>query len=173
MSETLFNRARRLVCADAGALVAALSAPDGVEAMRRAIGEVARTAEEARAELARAEAGRRQAKRQIRLTAQHLEQLTEKAQLALGWGREELAAAALSRQIDLEAQIPLLEAACAGAGAEAARLTACVEALETRRALLEGELAAAGGERRRAPRPPRADLVAGRLAALKALRKAG
>lgn len=173
MSESLFNRVRRLVCADSAALLSSLSGPAGVAAMRRAIGEVGDAADEAREALTQAEAGRRQAERQIRLTGQHLGQLTEKAELALSWGREELAAAALSRQIDLEAQLPLLEAARAGAAAEVARLTACVEALEARRTELEGELSAAGGERRRAPRQRRAEQVADRMAALKARRKTG
>jgi phage shock protein A len=173
MSESLFNRVRRLVSADSAALLSTLSGPAGVAAMRRAIGEVGQAAEDARVALAEAVAGHRQAERQIKLTGQHLAQLAEKAELALSWGREELAAAALSRQIDLEAQLPLLEAAQAGAAAEAARLAACVEALEARRVELESELAAAGGERRRAPRPARAELVADRIAALKAQRKAG
>ncbi|MBL8587574.1 MAG: hypothetical protein JNK46_03510, partial [Methylobacteriaceae bacterium] len=83
-------------------------------------------------------------------TGQHLQQLTEKAQFALGQERDDLAEAALSRQVDLEAQIPLLEATRAEAEAEEAKLESCVAALVARKAEMEADLAAFESARRSA-----------------------
>ena len=54
-------------------------------------------------------ARRLQAARQQKMLAERVEELTAKAKFALSEGREDLAEAALSRQIDFEAQAKKLE----------------------------------------------------------------
>lgn len=150
MAESLFNRVRRLVSASIGDLVDSMEKAGGVSVMREAIREVDRAIDDVRIELVEVGTKRRQAERHIKLTGQHLEQLSEKAQLALGQAREDLAEAALSRQVDLEAQLPLLEATRAEAQAEEAKLESCVAALAARKAEMEADLAAFESARRSA-----------------------
>ncbi|MBL8587968.1 MAG: PspA/IM30 family protein, partial [Methylobacteriaceae bacterium] len=89
MAESLFNRVRRLVSASIGDLADAMEKAGGTAVMREAIREVDRAIDDVRAELSAVGTKRRQAERHIKLTGQHLQQLTEKAQFALGQERDD------------------------------------------------------------------------------------
>ena len=73
--------------------------------------------------------------------ARELVGLEEKARFALGEGREDLAEAAIARQLDLEGQAERLRAAETDAGREAARLEEGLTALAGRKAQMEEALA--------------------------------
>ena len=68
--------------------------------------------------------------------------LEEKARFAIAQSRDDLAEAAVSRQIDFEAQAARLDAVQAEAKSEAGRLEECVVALTTRKPQMEEALAA-------------------------------
>lgn len=68
--------------------------------------------------------------------------LSEKARFALEAGRDDLAEAALSRQLDFEAQAEQLDRVQADATEQANRLEECVSALATRKAEMEEALTA-------------------------------
>jgi phage shock protein A len=79
---------------------------------------------------------------------QRLAGLDEKARFAIGEGREDLAEAAIARQLDFEAQVERLEAVQSEAAAEAGRLEECLASLNARKAQMEEALAAFESARR-------------------------
>ena len=66
----------------------------------------------------------------------------DKARFSLGKGRDDLAEAALSRQLDLEAELARLDRIQADAAKQALRLDECTAALAARKTQMEAELAA-------------------------------
>ena len=71
-----------------------------------------------------------------------MDQLTEKASFALKQGRDDLAEAALSRQVDFEAQAKKLDGVQSQARDEEQRLQDGLTALEARKAQMEEALSA-------------------------------
>lgn len=141
MAESLFNRVRRLVSASIADLVESMEKSGGDAVMREAIREVDCALDDVRSELGRAALRKAQAQRQTRMTQDKLAELSEKARFALEQGRDELAEAAVSRQVDFEAQLPALAAAKAAAAAEEANYQSCVAALQARKREMEADLA--------------------------------
>ena len=142
MAESLFMRVRRVVSASIEDVVDAMERAGGASVMREAIREVDRAMDEVRAEQETATARRLQATRQQRMFRDQLAALDEKARFAVAENRDDLAEAALSRQLDFEAQAERLEAVRAEAADEAGRLEGCLAALATRKAQMEEALAA-------------------------------
>jgi phage shock protein A len=133
MSESLRQRVGRLVAGGFNALVDAVESAAPETVMEQAIREIDTAASEVRNELGVVEAQRHlTAKRLAEDGARH-DELSEKAQLALKEGRDDLAEAAVSRQIDLEAQIPVLEARLADLADEKARLEGYIKALQAKK----------------------------------------
>jgi phage shock protein A len=110
--------------------------------MREAIREADRAIDEVKAELERAMTRRLQATRQSRMLTERVAELTEKAKFALGEGREDLAEAALSRQVDFETQVAKLEAVQGEAREDEQRLESGLAALNARKRQMEEALAA-------------------------------
>jgi phage shock protein A len=142
MAENLFVRVRRLVSGSLGDLADAMEKAGGETVMREAIREVDRAIDDVRAELGRVGSKRLQAARHVKLTLERVDELTRKAQFSLTQGREDLAEAAIARQVDLEVQIPILEATQKEALAEEEKLEACRTALMARKRDMEADLAA-------------------------------
>jgi len=142
MSESIFQRVRRLLSARLEDSIDAMERANSDSTMREAIRQVDRAIDEVRADAEKALTRRLQAARQQRLFAAKLEELTAKARFALGEGREDLAEAALSRQVDLEAQIGHLETAQVTAREEEDRLEENLTALRGRKKQMEEALAA-------------------------------
>lgn len=142
MAESVFVRVRRLVSAGIEDAVDAMERAGGTGVMREAIREVDRAVDEVRAEQEAATARRLQAMRQQRMFRDQIAALDEKARFALAENRDDLAEAALSRQLDFEAQAQRLDAAQAEAAGEAGRLEECLVALAARKSRMEEALAA-------------------------------
>lgn len=141
MSETLISRVKRLVAGSVNDIVDTIenAAPETV--MRESIREVEQATGEVRDALGRAIANRHHAnKRLMEATSKH-EDLAEKARFAVEQGRDDLAEAAIARQLDMEAQIPVLEAALNDLAGEQAELEGYVSALLARKREMEGDLA--------------------------------
>ena len=141
MAESIFLRVRRLISGSIEDSVDAMERAGGTSVMREAIREVDRAIDEVRSEHEAATARRLQAVRQERLTRERLAGLDEKARFALGQGRDDLAEAAVTRQLVFEAQAERLQAVQAEAEQEAGRLEECLAALTGRKAQMEEELA--------------------------------
>lgn len=142
MPEPIFLRVRRVLSASAEDAVDALERASGASVMRETIRQVARAQDEVRTEQEALAARVAQAKRQQGLTRARTDDLHEKARFALGKDRDDLAEAALARQLDLEAELARLDRVQAEAAEQAVRLDECASALAARKAQMEAELAA-------------------------------
>lgn len=142
MAESIFARVSRLLSAAVEDSVDRLERAGGEAVMREAIREADRAADQVKAELEAVTAARLQGARQQQMLAKRIEELTGKAAFAIDGGREDLAEAALSRQIDFEAQAHDLADAQARAREDEARLEHGLAALRARKAQMEDALAA-------------------------------
>jgi phage shock protein A len=118
MAESIFARVSRLLSATVEDSVDRMEKAGGDAVMREAIREADRAIDQVKVELESTMARRLQAARQQKMLSERVEELTTKAKFALGQGREDLAEAALSRQIDFEAQAQKLDAVQAQAREE-------------------------------------------------------
>src|SRR5918994_1649524 len=110
MAETIFASVSRLLSASAEDSVDRMEQAGGDAVMREAIREADRAIDQVKAQLEATMARRLHAARQQKMLNQRVEELTAKAKFALKEGREDLAEAALSRQVDFEAQAKKLDA---------------------------------------------------------------
>ena len=142
MTESIFTRISRILSASIEDTVDRLEVAGGPAVMREAIREAERAIEQAKAELDGVMSRRLQASRQNQLFAQRIAELKSKAAFALDQAREDLAEAALSRQIDFESQAKSLDDVQAQARAEEAQLDMGLAALVARKTQMEEALAA-------------------------------
>ena len=131
MKEGITARVGRIISGGFNQLVDAMenAAPDAV--MEQAIREVDSAIEEVRAELGKTVANKHLATRRLSDSNSRHEKLAEQLELAIEQGREDLAQAAIAQQLDLEAQIPVLETTindCAGEEKELERYIAALQA---------------------------------------------
>jgi phage shock protein A len=140
--ESIFMRVRRVLSASVEEAVAALERASGASLMRETIRQVAEAAGEVRAEQ-EANAGRiADARRQQAQIRARIAELDGKAHYAIGREREDLAGAAVAKQLELEAGLARLDRVQAEAAEQALRLDECAAALAARQAQMERELAA-------------------------------
>lgn len=142
MAESIFRRISRMVSATAEDAVDRMEQAGGDAVMREAIREADRAIDQVKADHEAAMTRRLQAARQQQMIARKLEELLEKARFAVGEGRDDLAEAALARQIDFEAQVKRLEEVQERAREEEAKLEDGLAALQTRKKQMEDSLAA-------------------------------
>ncbi|WP_428643171.1 PspA/IM30 family protein [Roseibium sp.] len=140
MAEGLVARVKRLVSGGVNQLVDTIENTSPETVMAEAIREVDRAVDQVRDELAGVLANKHLANTRLGETATRHEELQEQIALAVKQGRDDLAEAAIARQLDLEVQIPVLEAAVADAGREEKELEGYVGALQARKREMEAEL---------------------------------
>lgn len=153
MSESLRQRVGRLVAGSFNALVDAVenAAPEAV--MEQAIREIESAAADVRKELGVVEAQRHLTAKRLADDNQRHDELEEKARLAMREDRADLAEAAVSRQMDLEAQIPVLEARLADLAEDKARLEGYISALKAKQREMRDALESYRQSRRQAASP--------------------
>ena len=142
MAQSIFDRVSFLLAATVHDVVDRMERGGGDAVMREAIRDADRAIAQVKVELESAMARRLQAARHQKMLTERAEQLTEKAGLALGQGREDLAEAALSRQFDFEAQARELEAVQQQVREEERRLEEGLAALSARKRQMEDALQA-------------------------------
>jgi phage shock protein A len=142
MSEPIHLRVKRILAGKIEDAVDAMERAGGSSVMREAVREVERAIDDVRSEQVAAASQRLQAIRQQQMAGEHIQKLAEKAKFAMEQGRDDLAEAAVTRQIDFEGQIPALQATEETAKAEEARLEAFVLALASRKIEMEQSLQA-------------------------------
>jgi phage shock protein A len=142
MSESLSSRVSRIIAGSFHSLVDKLedTAPDMV--MEQAVREVDDAIRDVRADLGTIEVQRHLTSKRLAEENQRHEELTEQAQLALQENREDLATAAIERQMDVEAQMPVLESRLAELADEKGRLEGFINALQAKKREMHDELAA-------------------------------
>jgi len=133
MKETLGTRVSRIVAGSVNALIDAVEnvAPEAV--MEQAIREIESALSEVRADLGGVEAQRHLTSKRLAEESQRHEELGEQAEIALQQNRDDLATVALERQLDIEAQLPVLEAGLAELGEQRKKLEGYIAALQAKR----------------------------------------
>jgi len=141
MSESLKQRVGRLIAGGFNSLVDSIenAAPETV--MEQAIREIDTATGEVRKQLGVVEAQRHLTSKRLAEDGELHDKLSEQAQLAMKEEREDLAEAAVSKQIDLEAQIPVLEGRLADLADEKARLEGYISALVAKKREMRDALA--------------------------------
>lgn len=129
MSDSLKQRVTRVIAGGAHALLDKIEDAAPVAVMEQSVREVEAIIDEVRSELGRAVANRHLAQRQhVNLNKEH-ELIDASISQALDKNREDLAKTAIARQIDIEAQLPVLEFSLADLGAQETELAGFVDAL--------------------------------------------
>lgn len=141
MKESMGSRVSRLIAGSVNKVIDAVenSAPEMV--MEQALREIDRLADDVRAELGKVLAGRHLATKRLMEESRKHEALGEQVELAVAQQREDLAEAAIARQFDIEAQLPILEAAISDAAAKQKELEGYAAALAARRREMDDDLA--------------------------------
>jgi phage shock protein A len=142
MAESIFVRIQNVLAAAADTTVSFVERASGTSLIREAIRQVARAEDDARECVERADTRRLHAIRRQHTLREQVETLTEQARYALSKERPDLAEAAVSRQIDCEAQVAQAIAAEQQAVQEAAQLQESLAALRARKLEMQKELAA-------------------------------
>jgi phage shock protein A len=142
MAETIFARVSRLLSATVEDTVDRMEQAGGDVVMREAIREADRAIDQVKAQLESTMARRLQASRQQKMLAERAQELTSKARFAVEADRDDLAEAALSRQVDFEAQAKKLELLQSQAREEEQRLEDGLAALSARKRQMEDALSA-------------------------------
>lgn len=140
MKESLTARVGRIISGGAHKVVEALenAAPEAV--MEQAIREIDGVIDEVRSELGAISARKHLASERLMEENRRHEDLTEKIELALKEKREELAETAVARQLDIEAQIPVLEATITGCAEKEKELEGMISALRARKREMQEDL---------------------------------
>ncbi|MDG5815470.1 PspA/IM30 family protein [Chitinispirillales bacterium ANBcel5] len=141
MKEGLSSRVSRIIAGGASKMVSIVenAAPEMV--LEEALKEIDSAVYDVRSELGKIIAEKHQANSRINDIQKEHTSLKEKIELAITEGREDLAEAAVSRQIDLEAQIPILDNTIKGLEKEELELEKYVSALSSKKRELKQEYA--------------------------------
>ena len=142
MSENLVSRVKRLVSGGVNSIVDAVENASPETVMAEAIRDVDGAIDQVRDQLGKVVANKHLANSRLMAANEKHENLNERIELAIHEGRDDLAEAAIARQLDLEAQIPVLESAIKDASAEEADLEGYVAALRARKREMEDDLQA-------------------------------
>ncbi|MCB0323103.1 MAG: PspA/IM30 family protein [Bdellovibrionales bacterium] len=140
MAENLAGRVGRIISGGFNALVDAVENLSPEMVMEQAIREIDDAIDDVRAELGREAAHKHLASKRIMEENGKHEELSERIEVALAEGREELAEAAIARQLDIEAQIPVLEQSLTERAAREKELEGFVQALQAKRRQMREEL---------------------------------
>lgn len=140
MRENIANRVGRIISGSLNALVDAVenAAPETV--MEEAIREIDGAVDEVRAELGKVVASKHLANQRLMEESQKHDELSEKIELAVKQERDDLAQAAISAQLDIEAQIPVLESTISDCGSQEKELEGYISALQARKREMKEDL---------------------------------
>lgn len=142
MTEGLTSRVGRIISGSLNAILDAVEdvAPEAI--MDQSIREVDDAIEEVRLELGKVIAAKHLANKKLSDKNSEHESLSEKIEIALGEKRDDLAEAAVSHQLDIEAQIPVLEQNIAESAERERELEGFVAALQARKREMQEEVKA-------------------------------
>jgi phage shock protein A len=140
MAEKLAARVGRIVSGSLHALADAVEGAAPEMVMQQAVREVDQAVDDVRAELGKLLAHKHVATQRLLDENRRHEELSEKVEIAVSEGRDDLAEAAIARQLDIEAQIPVIERSVADCSEQEAELEGFVAALLARRREMEEEL---------------------------------
>lgn len=140
MKEKLINRVGRIVSGSFNSLVTALESAAPETVMNEAIREIDSAIDEVRVELGKVIAGKHLANTRLMDENKRHEELVEQIEIAIKENRDDLAEAAISRQMDIEAQIPVLETTISESSAQEKELEGYINALQAKKRQMADEL---------------------------------
>ncbi len=140
MKENLTNRVGRLISGSFNALVDAVENAVPETVMEEAIREVDGAIDDVRAELGRVVANKHLANTRLIEENRKYETLSDNIDLAVKEARDDLAEAAIAQQLDIEAQIPILEAAIADGSNQEKELESYITALQAKKREMQDDL---------------------------------
>ncbi len=152
MSESLSSRVGRIVSGSVNALMSAVENASPEVVLEQAIHEIEGAVDDVRAELGRELAIKHLASARMMEENRRHEDLSEKIEMAIQEGREDLAEAAIAQQLDIEAQIPVLERTLAECGDREKELEGFIGALQAKRRQMREEHVAFAASRKKAAR---------------------
>ncbi|TNC91929.1 PspA/IM30 family protein [Thalassolituus sp.] len=140
MTEGLLTRIGRLISASANTLVDSLenAAPEMV--MEEAVREIDQAITDVRAQLGKTEAARYMSTKTLNTENTRHAELQAQIEIAVKEKRDDLAEAAISRQMDIEAMIPVIEKSIADSDAEITELNSYIQALQAKKREMEESL---------------------------------
>ena len=133
MSESLTSRVGRIVAGGFHAMLDAVENASPEQVLEQAIREVDAAIADVRTDLGRVEAQRHLTAKRLAEDSARQEALADQAREAVRQQRDDLAEAAIERQIDLEAQMPVLEARLSELGEDKSRLEGYITALQAKK----------------------------------------
>jgi phage shock protein A len=129
MADTLRTRVARVIAGGAHAVLDKLEDAAPVAMLEQSVREVEQVTDDVRSELGRVVANRHLAQQQhLHLNKEH-DALSASLATALAEGRDDLAKPAIARQIDIEAQLPILESSLSQLAQEEKEMSGFVDAL--------------------------------------------
>lgn len=141
MSESIATRVGRIISGGINQLVSAAEnmAPEAV--MEQAVREIDSAIDDVRTELGTVLTQKHLASKRLMETNASHEQLAERIDLAVKEQRDDLAEAAIAQQLDLEAQVPILETSIRESGERSTELEGYVVALKAKKREMNQALA--------------------------------
>lgn len=133
MADSLGTRVARLIAGGSHALLDRLEDAAPVAVLEQTVRELDRVVDEVRTELGRAAASRHLSQQHLLALNSEHDRLAEGVAQALAEGREDLARPAISRQMDIEVQLPVLESSLVELGVREKELSGYVDALMGKR----------------------------------------
>ena len=154
MADSLTTRVGRLISGSFSALVDAVENASPEIVLEQAVRELDGAVDDIREDLGRIVANKHLAtKRLAEKNGQH-EDLSKKIEIALKENREDLAEAAVSSQLDIEAQIPVLENTISECSDQEKELNGYISALHAKKREMQEDLRAFVASRGDASSPP-------------------
>ncbi len=140
MKENIARRVSRIVSSSVNALVDAIESAAPHMVMEQAIREIDGVIDEVRVELGAGLAQKHLAEQRLAAHRERHDELGKHAKLALQEKREDLAEVAIEQQMNIEDQLPVLEAAITEASAKEAELEGYIKALQAKKREMKEEL---------------------------------
>lgn len=140
MKDKITGRVSRIISGGFNALLDAVenAAPEAV--MEQALREIDEAIEDVRSELGKVIANKHMANSRLMQVNSKCEELDEKIELAVEEKRDDLAEVAISQQLDIEAQVPILEIQVADLSSSEKELEGYVAALKGKKGEMKEDL---------------------------------
>lgn len=140
MNESIASRVSRLISGGINAIVDKAESISPEIVMKETIREVDSVIDEVKIELGKQTVELRKTKSQLDSEIAKYEKLSEQVKIAISEQRDDLAKTAISRQMDIEAQVPILEVRVEEISADIEKLENYIDALNAKKREMQNEL---------------------------------
>lgn len=142
MSESISRRVARLISGSLNALVDAVENSSPEMVLEQALREIDAAIDETRAELGQQLAEKHLASKKLMEENARHETLGAQLEVAIANSRDDLAEAGIAEQMDIEARMPVLEAAIAACAVREKELEGFIQALQAKKREMKADLKA-------------------------------